>query len=96
MLITLSVQFREFESESIVTGSLGKSTLNNGYITLQNTKDHGGQKMPLLPKQLVVSPTQAMLAKELLGSPDDPTTANRSINWLNDWTTEIVVWPLLT
>lgn len=80
---------------NVVTGGLSVSTLNEAYVRFSTMQDHGGQEMPLTPAQLVVHPQNAKLAFELLVSKDKPDTANRSINWLNSWSTDIVVWPIL-
>ena len=81
---------------NIVTGSLSKSTLNSAYTALQDQVDHGGAQQPLATKQVVVPPALAMTAFELLGSPSDPETADRSINFINALGMELVVWPLIS
>jgi len=84
----------QFQS-NIINGGLSTSTLNDGYVKFTNMKDHAGQEMPLAPKKLIVSPSNAKLAHELLVSRDKPDTADRATNWLSTWDTEIVVWSLL-
>jgi len=83
-------------NDNLTTGALSKTTLNAAIVLLQNMKDHGGKKMPVVGKHLVVPPDLWMEGFELLGSPTDPETADRSINFINSIGMNLVVWPLLT
>ena len=74
---------------------ISKSTINTAHIALQTQKDHGNQTMPVMGKFLVVHPNDQMTAWEAIGSPQDPTTANRAMNFINTLGIQLVVWPLL-
>ena len=78
------------------TGALSKTTLNTAVTALAKQKDHGGKQMPTTGKYLIVPPDLAMTAWELVKSPDDPETADRSKNFMNSLGIQLVVWPLLT
>ena len=81
---------------NLATGALGKTSLNAAQVLLENQQDHGGHKMPTQGKYLVVEPNNRMEGFELIGSPTDPETADRSINYINSLGLQLVVWPLLT
>lgn len=79
-----------------VTGAFSKANVNSCLVRLARQKDHDNVEMPLMAANLVVPPELQMDAFELLGSPDDPETANRSINYIAGKKIRLIVWQLLT
>jgi hypothetical protein len=80
---------------NLITGAMTKDKLNEMYIALKQMKAHDGLKMPLQTAYLVVPTALKMTAWELISSPDDPTTADRSKNFINSLNIKIIEWPLL-
>ena len=80
---------------NLLSGALSKTNINNAYVKLRTMKDHENLTMPLSVAYLVVPSALAMSAHEFLLSPDDPTTANRSKNFVNSLNIKIIEWPLL-
>jgi len=80
---------------NLLSGALSKTTINSGYVKLRTLKDHDGLTMPLAVAYLLVPSALAMTAWELVNSPDDPETGNRSRNFVNSRSIKVVEWPLL-
>ena len=74
---------------------LSWATLADGVIQFQLWRDNRGRRVMSMPRKLVVHPNDSLTAKELLGSPNKPGTANNEINALAGEVTPIVT-PYLT
>jgi len=83
---------------NVTTGAFGKDNLNSCLVQLARQLNHGGIASPLsqVGITVVVPPDLRMDAYELIGSPDDPETADRSINYINRMNIRFVSWDLLT
>lgn len=74
---------------------LGWTSLADGIIQFQLWRDNRGRRIIDMPRKLVVHPNDSLTAKELLGSPNKPGTANNEINALAG-EVQAVVTPYLT
>lgn len=71
------------------------TSLADGIIQFQLWRDNRGRRIIDMPRKLVVHPNDSLTAKELLGSPNKPGTANNEINALANEVTAVVT-PYLT
>ena len=78
------------------TGPLSNSVLNSAQVQLRNMKDHNGAPMGLMPRTLVVTPTEMQKGFELTVSPGNPESANRNDNMFATMGLNLVVWEQLT
>ena len=74
---------------------LSWTTLADGVIQFQLWRDNRGRRVISMPRKLVVHPNDSLTAKELLGSPNKPGTANNEINALAG-EVAVIVTPYLT
>lgn len=81
---------------NLVTGALSLTTLESAIIAMRDTLDDVGRKMNIRPIRLWVPSALEFTAKKILQSPDDPSTANRSVNPVHNLGLQLVVWPNLS
>lgn len=81
-----------------ISGNLIKDTANSGRVAMRNMKDHDGMIAAFQPRRIVYPTIEGMNAWQLFMSPEDPSTANRSLNGLGGIMPgmEKIEWPLLT
>lgn len=75
---------------------LSATSLQASLDTFENTRDDSGKIQIIRAKKLLVNPSNAWKAKELLNSAYDPESANNSINALKERNLQLVVSPYLT
>jgi len=81
---------------NLATGALSLTTLASAILLLRKTKDDMGRPMDLRAKYLVVPMELELTAKRLLQSPEKPDDTDRSLNILDKYGIQIVVWPFLS
>ena len=74
---------------------LSWTALADGITQFQLWRDNRGRRVISYPRKLVVHPNDALTAKELIGSPNKPGTANDEINALAG-EVSVIVTPYLT
>jgi len=65
-------------------------------IDLMKQVNHRNINIHVMPETVIVPPDVAQIAKELIGSPDRPDTANRAINTFFGQNYKLIVSPFLT
>jgi hypothetical protein len=87
------------QSNTLTTAAdLSEASLEDLVINIMNATDAQGLRISLMPKKLVVSPSEKFNAERILKSAGQNDTANNAINALKSSGTidEVVVWPFLT
>jgi len=74
---------------------LSRDAINNARIVGKTFKDPNGINRPINLDTLIVPPSLEDLAERLIYSPDNPDTANRSINPLKGKIKQLIVWERL-
>lgn len=75
---------------------LSATALQVALDTFENTRDDSGKIQIIKAKKILVNPSNAWKAKELLNSAYDPESANNSVNTLKERNLQLVVSPYLT
>lgn len=77
---------------------LSESSLEDMAINIMNATDSAGLRISLMPRKLVVSPSEKFNAERILKSSGQNDTANNAINALKSTGTfdSVIVWPFLT
>ncbi len=77
---------------------LSEASIEDMAINIMNATDSAGLRISLMPKKLVVSPSEKFNAERILKSSGQNDTANNAINALKSTGTidSVVVWPFLT
>ncbi len=65
-------------------------------ISMMRQPNHRNIQIHVIPRKIIVPPELIQDAKELIKSPEKPTTANRAINTFFDSNYELIVSPYLT
>lgn len=78
------------------SGALDKSTLNSGRVLMRGMRDHDGMIANYQPRRLVTPPAETMNAWQITYSRNEPESANRNDNYINQLGLELIEWPLLT
>lgn len=78
------------------TAALSATSLRQGLVDLENTKNDRGLQQVVKAKYLMVPTGLEWTAKELLNSAYDPETANNAVNPLQSRNLELIVNPYLT
>lgn len=81
---------------NVVTGGFSTTSVNSCLTRLMQQKDQSNITTNYQGRYLVVPPALNEDAYQLINSTDDPSTANRAINWNGFRKLQLVVWPLLT
>lgn len=81
---------------NVVTGAFSTTSVNSCLTRLMQQKDQSGITTNYQGRYLIVPPALNEDAYQLINSTDDPSTANRAINWNGFRKLQAVVWPLLT
>jgi hypothetical protein len=87
------------QSNTLATDAdLSEASLEDLAINIMNATDAQGLRISLMPKKLVVSPSEKFNAERILKSTGQNDTANNAINALKSSGTidEVIVWPFLT
>lgn len=79
-----------------VSGNLSKDNANAMYVLMRNMKDHDGMTAGYQARRFVFPTVERMQAWQLFMSPDEPESANRNRNFMNEFKLELIEWPLLT
>lgn len=74
-----------------VSADLDLTSLENAINTFADMRDHRGLLIEMEPSNLVFPSELRWVVREILGSPEKPTTANRSINSVFDILNPIMV-----
>lgn len=74
---------------------LSVAALEAAYTSMMLIEDDASNVTPYVPKMLVCHPSDRWTAEKILGSTQDPDSANNTINPLSG-ALELVVWPYLT
>lgn len=75
---------------------LSATALQVSLDLFENTRDDSGKIQIIKAKKILVNPSNAWKAKELLNSGYDPESANNSVNTLKERNLQLVVSPYLT
>ncbi len=78
-----------------VSGGLSQATLETALQNMMIQQDHNGTIMNITAAKLVVTSDLAMQAMKLIGSSLTSEDANTSMNPLNNFGLQLVVWPQL-
>lgn len=81
--------------DNLISGDLAVATLDSAMIQFQNFVDDRGLKINLMPKFLAVTPSDGRVAKQLIGSPREPFTAENQINVFQN-EVQVIVNPWFT
>ena len=87
------------QNELTTAADLSVSSLRDAFNDILDTQDDAGKLIHWRPKTLLVPGELQWLAHELMGSPGNPESANRSSNAFKDapdGMLNVVVWPYLT
>lgn len=80
--------------DNYLTLALTSDNLETAITTMQGFGDDRGEEISIMPDTLVVPRLLAKTARELIGSPLNPESANNAINVHTDM--QLIVWPYLT
>jgi len=84
------------KNELSTAADLSETSLEQAMIDLRATTDDRGILLNLMPKKLVIAPSNEWNAKKILNSTQEPSTGNNAINPANSLGLEIVVNDYLT
>jgi|TARA_Y100000296_G_C5113948_1_gene226680 phage major head subunit gpT-like protein len=71
-------------NEPSTASDLSMTSYEQALIDIAAFTSGRGKKIKVMPKKLIVSPSDMATAKRIIDSPDDPETAERSINPFNN------------
>lgn len=83
---------------NLVTTALTTTTFNEAYVAMQSYTDHSGEPLAVKPDVLVVGPSLAKTASDILGNMyigDGETSASQIQNYFNSLGVRLVVSPYL-
>lgn len=78
-----------------IDGDLSVAALDSAMVQFRNMVDGSNLKINVSPAYLIVTPTDERVARQLVGSPQEPYTADNQINYLRG-RAEVIVNPWLT